>query len=59
MEDEDLFFASLAERVSRNKAKTEFIRRASNDVATNEMLNNQKYDDMQNDVIVERSVEET
>jgi len=42
LEDEDLFFASLAERVSRNKAKTDYLRRASNDGAANEMTNNQK-----------------
>jgi hypothetical protein len=33
LEDEDLFFANLADKATRNKAKTDYMRRQSNEVS--------------------------
>jgi hypothetical protein len=59
LEDEDTFFASLADKVTRNKAKTDYLRRPSNEISQNEATPNMGTEDLDNDAIIEQSVEET
>lgn len=59
LEDEDLFFANLADKATRNKAKTDYMRRQSNEVSYNENTPNGQMDEIGHDAIIEQSVEET
>ena len=59
LEDEDTFFASLADKATRNKAKTDYMRRQSMEVSQNENTPNGHMNDIGHDAIIEQSVEET
>ena len=59
LEDEDIFFAKAVDRATRNKAKTDYQRRQSNEISQGENFPNERADEIENDAIPEVSIEET
>lgn len=59
MEDDNTFFANLADNVNRNKSKTDYMRRQSSEIGQNENTPVSRVDEFGNDAIIEQSVEET
>jgi hypothetical protein len=53
LEDDNTFFANLADNVNRNKSKTDYMRRQSSEIGQNENTPVSRVDEFGNDAIIE------